>query len=212
MMQCVSFGIDFAKCILLTCCIVLLLMSMYLDNASLPSPCWMITGSMARVCQDVVLDRVPQPNLYSEKQLEARRRLFWAAYIQERKACLRKSRGMVLRDSDIEIPFPRALEDEDLIVPRPVEPIDKETFCSSQKLEHSLQVMIAQIHVSMLCSSLLNLTLHDNGGVRDQRRVQDLDQKFKKAWERFPPHLTDLENVAPLEIGAIRRNHLHIVF
>jgi len=190
-------------------------MSIYLDNASLLSPCWMVTGSMARVCQDVVLDRVPQPDLYTEQQLESRRRLFWAAYIQERKACLQKSREMVLRDSDIEIPFPKALEDEDQIASRPVDPDTRESFCSSYKLEESLHVMIAQINVGNLCSTLINMTLLDNGGMRDQHQAQSIDTKLMRAWEQFPPHLTNLKDFAPLDIGALRRNccphHDHVL-
>ena len=89
---------------------VLLLMSLYLDNASLPSPCWMMTGAMARVCQDAVLDKEPPPHMFSETELECRRRLFWAAFIQERKECLKKGRATVMQDDDIEVPLPRLLE------------------------------------------------------------------------------------------------------
>ena len=85
-------------------------MSLYLDNASLPSPCWMITGAMARVCQDAVLDKEPPPHMFSETELECRRRLFWAAYIQERKECLKKGRAVVIQDDDVEVSLPRPLE------------------------------------------------------------------------------------------------------
>lgn len=192
-------------------------MSMYLDNASLTSPAWMITGAMARVCQDVSLDKNPPPNMFSEVELESRRRLFWVAYIQERKACLKKARRVILHDRDIEIQLPKAFEGDgshslagegggdasNLRLPQ--EYSGSVVNSTSLTSENSLQVMIAQIHISMLCTSLINVHITDNGGMQDLQRVQELDEKLKKAWDRFPPNLTDLQNLDPLDMGAIRR-------
>jgi hypothetical protein len=192
----------------------LLLMSIYLDNACLPSPCWMITTATARVCQDVALDRIPPPNMFSEIELESRRRLFWAAYIQERTACLKKARVSTIQDSDIEVSLPKVLEDEDRRSSRPlVSPggtegqvsIATEGTGNVLNAEQSLQVMIAQIHVSMLCGQLIHMRITDNGGIQDLQHLQELDEKLKKAWDRFPSHMTDLNNLEPLDIGALRR-------
>jgi hypothetical protein len=198
--------------------IVLLLMSLYLDNASLPSPCWMITGAMARVCQDVVLDKNPPPNILSEVELESRRRLFWAAYIQERKECLKKGRAVIMNDSDVEVPLPQILANEDRLGTGTLAgegggddnqlPPDLSGCVPSNNpltAEQSLQVMTAQIHISMLCSTLMTVRATDNGGPQDLQRIQDFDHKLKRAWDGFPSHLTDLQNVDPLDMGAIRR-------
>ncbi|KAF8538634.1 hypothetical protein BDD12DRAFT_740638, partial [Trichophaea hybrida] len=191
----------------------LLLMSLYLDNASLPSPCWMITGAMARVCQDVALDKNPPPNLLSEVELESRRRLFWAAYIHERKECLKKGRAVIMHDGDVEVPLPKVLEEEtrtnmgesgDGDKQLPSNPSDCVPRNSQLTAEQSHQVMTAQIHISMLCSTLMAVRITDNGGSQDLQRIQDLDHKLKCAWDGFPSHFTDLQKAEPLDIGAIR--------
>jgi hypothetical protein len=152
--------------------------------------------------------------MFSEIELESRRRLFWAAYIQERKACLKKARVTTIQDSDIEVPLPKVLENEDSESSRPlpspggaegqvsVEIEDTGDFLTA---EQSLQVMIAQIHISMLCGQLINMRITDNGGIQDLQHLQELDEKLKKAWDRFPSHMTDLNNLEPLDIGALRR-------
>ena len=196
---------------------VLLLMAMYLDNASLPSPCWMITGAMARVCQDIALDKNPSPNVFSPIELECRRRLFWAVYIQERKACLKRAREGIIHDADIEISLPKALEDEDrLLLNTDNTPMNEKGPASDDDMfmsptyttlnaEKSIDVMIAQVHIGALCGTLLNIRISDSGGIEDLRNLQDVDSKLKQAWDHLPPHLTDLQSMDPLDLGAIRR-------
>jgi hypothetical protein len=174
----------------------------------------MITTATARVCQDVALDRIPPPNMFSEIELESRRRLFWAAYIQERKACLKKARFTTIQDSDIEVPLPKVLGDEGRLSSHPLPtpgsaegqvPISTESSSDALTPEQSIQVMIAQIHTSVLCGQLINMRITNNGGPQDLEHLQGLDERLKKAWDRFPSHMTDLDDLRPLGIGATRR-------
>jgi hypothetical protein len=200
---------------------------MYLDNASLPSPSWMITGSMVRICQDVQLDRNLPPNSLNKFQLENRRRIFWACYIQERKLCLKKGRGVILHDCDIEVALPSALEGErgksftegianpltgcgvgtkgKQILRECVGSHVGSTEHNCVSPQDSIQIFRVQIHISRLCEALIDLRLEENGGPRDLQRVKLFDVTLKKVWDQFPSHLIDLSGSRPLEIGALRR-------
>ncbi|KAI5805961.1 fungal-specific transcription factor domain-containing protein [Geopyxis carbonaria] len=199
--------------------IFLLLMSMYLDNASLPSPSWMITGAMVRVCQDIGLDRRPPPTITGPVELESRRRLFWAAYIQERKLCLKKGRPCIFKDIDTEVGLPSIVN---LDAKTNREALAQETGGrvgslsphmagalgnkgeNEQATLYALQCFKAQIHVSQLCDELSAVRLLEGGGRRDQEMIFRIDEKLMKAWEEFPAEYTNTKNLQPLEMGAIR--------
>lgn len=83
-------------------------MSLYLDKAALPSPCWMICGAMARVCQDIGLHRQPPSGRFSDIELECRSRLFWAACIQDKRVSMKMGRPWILRQDDCDVAPPAA--------------------------------------------------------------------------------------------------------
>lgn len=210
MMLCVSSFIPFLKNVdSKDFLLVLLLMSMYLDNASLPAPAWMINGSMARICQDLNLDK-PPPSDMDIIEVESRKRLFWAAYIFERKACLKKGRAVIFRDVDIEIGPPQPLDpptptsERSDGIGRPNR-VGEELNLMIVEAPDSIQCFRAQIHISRLCEELGEVRLEEAGGMRDLQTIQSIDEKLKTAWEEFPTYLTDLKNLEPLEMGALRR-------
>ncbi|TGZ78819.1 hypothetical protein EX30DRAFT_397506 [Ascodesmis nigricans] len=188
----------------------LLLMSIYLDNASLPAPAWMITGSMARVCQDINIDKPPPSDIIDPLEIESRKRLFWAAYIQERKVCLKKGRRVIFRDSEIEVGLPQIMEpmtpesERSKGIGRPDSRIAEDVTGLTAESQDSLQCLRAQIHISRLCRDLGDVRLEEGGGLRDLQTIQSIDERLKTAWEEFPCYLTDLKNLEPLEMGALR--------
>ncbi|KAI5852496.1 hypothetical protein DFP73DRAFT_602296 [Morchella snyderi] len=175
--------------------IYLLLMAFYLDKAFLPSPCWMITGAMARVCQDIGIYRHTPSGLYDDITVECRTRLFWAAYIQDRKISMKLGRPIIFLDQHIDVGLPGL----------PVaNMIDHQDDFNDQETETSLQVFKATIYIAKASENLLNIELKQNGGEEDVKHLQNIDEMLKKAWEVFPSEMTDLRRSDVLDLPAVR--------
>lgn len=73
--------------------------------------------------------------------------------------------------------------------------------------QKSLQIFRATVLVSKTSESLLNISLKDNGGEGDIQMLQEVDEMLKRSWESFPPELTDLQEIGPLALPAVRRGY-----
>lgn len=207
----------------------LLLMAFYLDKAFLPSPCWMITGAMARVCQDIGIYRRTPAGLYSDIEIECRTRLFWAAYIQDRKISMKLGRPVIFRDQHINVGLPGipgipgvlgkereesttqgSLNDQSgvgaVTSPEIASMEDRQSdFDDDDDTRSSLEVFKATIYIAKTSESLLSIQLKHNGGDEDIKHLQNVDEMLKKAWEVFPPELTDLTRSDIMDLPAVRR-------
>ncbi|PUU81745.1 hypothetical protein B9Z19DRAFT_1019146 [Tuber borchii] len=175
--------------------IYLLLMAFYLDKAFLPSPCWMITGAMARVCQDIGLYRRTPAGMFSEIDVESRTRLFWAAYIQDRKISMKQGRPVIFLDKHIDVGLPGEH------MGAGVGSGEGENLEAAKK---SLQVFRATIRVAQTSESLLNINLKHDGETEDVQLLQSVDEMLKRSWEAYPPDLTDLSESGPIYLPALR--------
>lgn len=202
--------------------IVLLLMAFYLDKAFLPSPCWMITGAMARVCQDIGIYRRTPEGLYNDIEIECRTRLFWAAYIQDRKISMKLGRPVIFLDQHIDVRLPGlpgivgiqgnstkgtgssqggtgAASSSGVASME-----ERESDYDDGDIKTALQVFKATIYIAKTSESLLNINLKQNGGDEDIKRLQAVDEMLKKAWEVFPSELTDLSRSDALDLPVVR--------
>ncbi|CAZ84802.1 unnamed protein product [Tuber melanosporum] len=175
--------------------IYLLLMAFYLDKAFLPSPCWMVTGSMARVCQDIGLYRRAPAGMFSGIDVESRTRLFWAAYIQDRKISMKQGRPVIFLDRHIDVGLPGGH------VGTGVGSGGGEDLEAAKK---SLQVFRATIGVAQTSESLLNINLRHDGEAEDVQLLRSVDEMLKRSWEAYPPDLTDLSESGPIDLPALR--------
>ena len=174
----------------------LLLMAFYLDKAFLPSPCWMVTGAMARVCQDIGLYRRTPAGMFSGIDVESRTRLFWAAYIQDRKISMKQGRPVIFLDKHIDVGLPGEH------MGAGVGSGKGENLEAAKK---SLQVFRATIRVAQTSESLLNINLKHDGETEDVQLLQSVDEMLKRSWEAYPPDLTDLSESGPIYLPALRR-------
>lgn len=193
-------------------------MAMYLDKAFLPSPCWMITGAMVRVCQDIGIYRRTPTGLYDEIEIESRTRLFWSAYIQDRKVSMKLGRPVIFYDQHIDVGLPGLpstvgkWEEENSRANQGGDKSPGTTSMGERRMEYddyqtrcALQTFKATIFIAKTSESLLSIKLRQNGGDEDIRHLQKVDEMLKKAWEIFPSELTDLSRSDVMDLPAVRR-------
>ncbi|KAI5796793.1 fungal-specific transcription factor domain-containing protein [Pyronema domesticum] len=185
---------------------VLLLMSIYLDKATLPSPCWMICGAMGRVCQDIGLGRQPPNSKFSPLELEARSRLFWGAYIQDKRVSMKMGRPWILRSEDCDVPLPATLDDDGVGAPVSGLPPDSQPVRDQVAVtRRALSTFKATIHACKTVESVLGVKpLPRKGGEDHKNRLQELDHELLKAWAMLPPELSDAERPEPLDFACVR--------
>ena len=175
-------------------------MALYLDNASLPSPAWMITGAMARVCVDMGLHK-NNPHLSPEER-ESRKRLFWASYILDQKIALVLGRPPVFRNSQIEVSLPEITEgDESVACP----PVTEEGWDGNMRV---LNTFRANIIVCQHFEEVTNVNIMNNGAQDDIQRLLAIDGRLARGWEMFPADMTDPRNLDPIEVPLLRREFL----
>lgn len=185
----------------LTDCTIMILMSMYLDSASLPSPTWMIVGAMGRVCQDIGLHKALPSGARSRTDIECRNRLFWAAFILDQKLALALGRPAIFRSSSIEINLPGMLDntgtgcdDED--------PAANLSGWSGD--ERALSTFRANVNICRYIQDVTELKLTGGGGQEDVTKLLTIDDRLRSAWAEFPPEYTDPRSREPLEVPALR--------
>jgi hypothetical protein len=196
--------------------IVLLLMSLYLDKATLPSPCWMICGAMARVCQDIGLHRNPPSGKFTNVQLECRDRLFWCAYVQDKRVSMKMGRPCILRSEDCDTIYPGEVDSTgigtSLLCPHvgnvPVGGLPDE---SSEVVRHrlvgerALATMTATIDACKPIETIIRQKIGGSESPAEQiRRLQQLDEQLSKCWKRLPEELAETQLNEPLELPAMR--------
>jgi hypothetical protein len=191
---------------------VLLLMSLYLDKASLPSPCWMICGAMARVCQDIGLHRQSPAGYFTDVQLESRARLFWAAYVQDKRVSMKMGRPHMLRAEDCDVGYPGTVANTGigavLLSPQLVGvPLPDDTpEAEENKLvgQRAIQTIRATIGACKVIESILGHKVASDGGEQEMRRLLRLDDKLHESWDTLPPELKDPNSLDPLPLAAVR--------
>lgn len=179
--------------------VVLHLMSLYLSKASLTAPSCMLSGATSRIAQLLRLDEPPLTPLPAPLY-EARKRLFWSVYIQDMKMTLLTGIPSAFRPTPITLPLPTLLDLPPTPTNKPIDPYSTPTTESTT----AISCLTAQIHTSILLSTLPPLRLTDLGQQSDINTLQSIDESLKRTWELFPAPLTDLQNLLPLEVGALR--------
>ncbi|KAF8431137.1 fungal-specific transcription factor domain-containing protein, partial [Terfezia claveryi] len=189
---------------------IFLLISIYLMNASLPSPCWMMIGATCRAFQDLGLHKMPQPNQVTKVEQECRNRLFWAAYVMDRQIGIVFGRPVIFHDQDIDVHFP-GLVDGKGVGPTgqgtSEEATGKEAGGSQGLMgsaEMSLRVYRALIQVCRCFEKVRATYALEAGSEEDIMRLREVEHQLDRAWDMFPSELTDLLSNQPLEIAALR--------
>ncbi|KAF8544491.1 fungal-specific transcription factor domain-containing protein [Trichophaea hybrida] len=195
---------------------VLLLMSIYLDKATLPSPCWMICGAMARVCQDIGLHRQPPNGRFTPIELESRSRLFWAAYIQDKRVSIKMGRPWILRQEDCDIALPATLDDEGIgtsllcqqVRGIPVGGLGGEApELENQRMvtRRAIKTFRATIEVCHIVEKILGYKPSPGEGTEHQiRRLQHLDGRLERSWSMLPPELVNPQRNEALDLPSLR--------
>lgn len=200
-------------------------MALYLDKAFLPSPCWMITGAMVRVCQDIGIYRRTPLGLYDEVEIESRTRLFWSAYIQDRKISMKLGRPVIFYDQHIDVGLPglpgvagkreegnlKSDQGDGDKGPEAANMEKRQNGYDDDQMRCSLQTFRATIFIAKTSESLLSIKLRQNGGDEDIKHLQTVDEMLKKAWEIFPTELTDLSRSDAMDLPAVRRKKCPIL-
>lgn len=187
-------------------------MSLYLDKATLPSPCWMICGAMSRVCQDIGLHRIPPKGTFNNIQLESRIRLFWLAYVQDKRVSMKMGRPYMLRVEDCDVPHPgtyeysginRIPDDLDEAGGRCSHPDKDPTVNVDHISRHALQTTNAIINASKVFEYIHSFRL-SNVPKDDISRLQEMDSKLLQAWNQLPRDLRDYDIEVALDVAATR--------
>jgi hypothetical protein len=191
-------------------------MSIYLDKATLPSPCWLICGAMARVCQDIGLHRQPPNGRFTPIELESRSRLFWAAYIQDKRVSIKMGRPWILRREDCDISLPATVDEEGvgtaLLCPQvggvPVGGLGED----SPELENrrmvtrrAIKTVRATIEVCNIVEKILGYNPSPGDGTEQQiRRLQHIDGRLERSWNMLPAELVNLQLNKALDLPSLR--------
>lgn len=187
-------------------------MSLYLDKATLPSPCWMMCGSMARVCQDIGLHRQPPAMHFSPIDLESRSRLFWAAYIQDKRVSMKMGRPWILRQDDCNIKYPDLVEfgDNDL-AHLGLGENDSTEEPGAAHLRYvsrrALETMRATVDACKSIEGILKHKLMSTDSSEDQiAKLRHLDDEIRECWDRLPTELSsiDLNDHRPFDLASAR--------
>ncbi|KAI5787112.1 fungal-specific transcription factor domain-containing protein [Geopyxis carbonaria] len=192
------------------------LMSLYLDKATLPSPCWMISGAMARVCQDIGLHRRrPQGGNITNVQLESRTRLFWMAYVQDKRVSMKMGRPFILREDDCDVPYPGSIEtsgisrDPRFITPQESGGRVRHLEDSNDSIDHdevsrtALQTCEVIINACKVSEQILTFKL--GGSIDgDMLRLRDLDDRLQQCWSTLPIQLRNYDSNEVLDLPSVR--------
>jgi Fungal specific transcription factor domain len=151
---------------------ILLLQSVYLQGASLPNPCWALIGLTSRVIQDLGLHTHSRSRLCTPAEMEIRNRLFWCAYLVDRKIALSLGRTVTLPDCDCSVDLP---QHTDLV-------------CSASS--DSINIFRVSIEV---VSTLHNIISFSPSGqeARDIAFLSEIDQTLSQCWEKYPRRMRD---------------------
>lgn len=178
---------------------------------------------MVRVCQDIGIYRRTPTGLYDEVEIESRTRLFWSAYIQDRKISMKLGRPVIFYDQHIDVGLPGLpgvvgkREEENSRAdqggyksPGMASMEERQAEYDDDQARCALQTFKATIYIAKTSESLLSIKLRQNGGDEDIKHLQKVDEMLKKAWEIFPSELTDLSRSDVMDLPAVRRKKSHI--
>lgn len=143
-------------------------MTSYLEGAALPSPSWMVAGSLARVCQDIGLHHAPLPNQCTIIEAEHQSRLFWATYILDRKLALEFGRNPILDENDIDTELPGHWK---------FDGIEDETFSDAlvDQIPVGIQIMRACIENAKIVELILELNVTPGQELLSEARVTEIE-------------------------------------
>ncbi|EPS36268.1 hypothetical protein H072_10331 [Dactylellina haptotyla CBS 200.50] len=172
---------------------VLLILSMYLDIAALPSPTWMTVGCLARVCQDLGLHRKPSDGKFTPAEYEHRSRIFWCTFMMDRKLALQFGRPPILNEEEIDMDEPGKNDTSDLInATFENAPAGTNTFSSVSLL----QKLIAN---ARFIDPILRLNVEPGNEIQIEYRINEIEEKLDMIEKGFPEGILDWENSGPIE-------------
>ncbi|KAF3159246.1 hypothetical protein TWF225_011050 [Orbilia oligospora] len=172
---------------------VLMVMGMYLDLSALPSPAWMTIGSLARVCQDLGLHRKPAEGKFTPPEYEHRSRMFWCAFLLDRKLALQFGRPPILDEEEIDMDEPGMNDTSDLIhLAFDAAPRGSNTFVGSALFRQ-------MISNSRYIDPILRLNAEPGNEQQVEHRIYEIEQKLDAIEASFPEGIFDWENSKPLD-------------
>ncbi|KAK6500242.1 hypothetical protein TWF481_010589 [Arthrobotrys musiformis] len=172
---------------------VLMVMGMYLDLSALPSPAWMTVGSLARVCQDLGLHRKPPEGKFTPSEYEHRSRMFWCAFLLDRKLALQFGRPPILDEEEIDTDEPGRNDTSDLIhLAFDAAPSGANTFVGNALFRQ-------MISNSRYIDPILRLNAEPGNEQQVEYRIYEIEQKLDAIEANFPEGIFDWENSKPLD-------------
>ncbi|KAK6358956.1 hypothetical protein TWF696_000128 [Orbilia brochopaga] len=172
---------------------VFVVMVMYLDLAALPSPSWMMAGSLVRICQDLGLHRKPPDGKFTPVEREHRSRLFWTTFLLDRKLALQFGRTPILNEDEIDMDEPGTNETNDLM----------SSFYEAVPSGTGAHVSVVLMHKLIAASRFIDLILRFGvePGIEEQveYRMSEIEQKLDSIEKSFPEGILDWDNSGPLD-------------
>jgi hypothetical protein len=144
----------------------LLLVAQFSVNEHQSANAWLVAGQAVRTAIDLGLHRDSSPIFHPENSMltiEMRKRVFWSAYALDRNISIALGRPCAVRDSEIDVPLPQNLTDDQLegeyiqFDPSSLSspnPLDMSTFVHIIKLRQ-LQSRIQELFYSADTSQVL---------------------------------------------------------
>lgn len=170
---------------------------------------------MGRVCQDIGLHKKPPGDRYSPEELEARIRLFWLAYVQDKRVAMKMGRPFILREEDCDVPLPGTYEFTGIVASKAStdQGGGKVTFMREDpacpELDHTkfsreaLQTCGAIIEACKVSEGISNLRLSDDTE-QNIAGTQKLDQRLQEAWNKLPDEFREYNRDEVLDLPAAR--------
>ncbi|OAL36308.1 hypothetical protein AYO20_04466 [Fonsecaea nubica] len=165
---------------------ICLLMSIYLQGASLLNTCWVYVGLTARIIQDLGLHIRPTNQLVTPAQVEVRNRLFWGTYLVDRKIALTLGRTVALLDEECSVDLPRD--------------VDPATFGGSD----STEILRVSVQTCSKLRDIINFTPSPNHQERDMTFLFEMDSALSQYWEDYPLRMKDFSQPDAYEPSCLK--------
>lgn len=183
----------------------LLLGARYLQTTSCGDECWNVLGLAVRIAYGLRLHRDP-PESDTPLVREAKRRVWYAAYVLDMHWSMIYQRPSATRSADFSVSLPEDLDDECIRDDRVLYPTPKRPSCMSFAIE--------MIKLYRVVEKVLARRPEDEEPTRDTAgRLMALDGEYQKWHRELPAHLV-LDHNNPKEphwILALRANMVRIL-
>lgn len=177
----------------------MILLSFYLMHSENEDASYKVTGMAIRAAYEIGLHLSAREANLPRATVELRRRAWWCLYLLDRRTSISLGRPCGIQDSDSDVEYPTALNDQ--------HPFPEQFEVPIQVEQSKIPYLIQFVGFSSVCGEIYNKVY----GVKcrwppDERTVLDLDSRLEQWRFNLPPFLRfDQSNLGTLPIWLCKQ-------